>query len=94
MKFENTELEDKAIKQLELAFKNCSKLGIKFSVMDNSLLYANKRLYKECDKIVKEKEENNRFSGVYPTVAYAQDTELSYCPEVNCYKSMDSCGGW
>lgn len=95
MNLENTEEEKKAIRKLELAFKKCSELGIKFSVMDSDLLYANNRLYQECLK-----EENKdavkfgKYNGSYPTIAYAQDTELNDNPRVNCYSSMESCGGW
>lgn len=91
MSIENNQEEEKAIKSLERAFKKCSDLGLKFSVMDNDLFYANKRLYKECEKF-SEKESN--YSGKYPTVAYAQDTDLGECLKVKCYNSMESCGGW
>ena len=91
MNLDNTKKEEEAIKDLENAFKKCSKLGIRFSVMDYDLKYANKRLYKECEKIQKSK---NSISGVYPAVAYAQNTDLGYCPGVNCHNSMESCGGW
>lgn len=89
MNLENTKEEESAIKSLENAFKKCRKAGIKFSVMDSTLHYANRRLYKECEKI-----EDEISGGKYPTIAYAQDTKLKECPSVNTYKSMESCGGW
>ena len=91
MNLNDTIKEESAIKSLERAFKKCAELGIKFSVMDSDLLYVNKRLLKECEKI---QELQPKFSGSYPAAAYAQDTERGNCPKVNCYKSMDSCGGW
>ena len=92
---ENTKEEESAIKSLERAFKKCSELKLKFSVMDNNLLYANKRLYKKCLEVEEEKIKKYGVSnGVYPTVAYAQETEHGSCEEVNCYNSMESCGGW
>jgi predicted glycosyl hydrolase (DUF1957 family) len=89
MILENTKEEENAIKSLERAFKKCSDLKIKFSVMDNTLHYANPRLYKECEKV-----EDSVSGGKYPTVAYAQDTKLGECPYVKTHKSMESCGGW
>jgi len=89
MELENTKEEENAIKSLERAFKKCSGIGIKFSVMDNTLHFANKRLYQECEKI-----EFKQIGSKYPTVAYAQETEIGECPSVNTYKSMESCGGW
>lgn len=95
MDLENTEEEKKAIRKLELAFKKCSELGIKFSVMDSDLLYANSRVYKQC--LEEEQKDLKKFgitNGSYPTVAYSQDTDLGECLKVNCFNSMESCGGW
>jgi hypothetical protein len=92
---EDTKLEKSAIKSLERAFKKCSALGLQFSVMDNSLLYANTRLYEKCLEVESAyKKKYGIGAGVYPTIAYAQETEHNSCNVVNCYDSMDSCGGW
>lgn len=94
-KLYDTPEEEAAIKSLERALKKCSKLGIKFTVMGNELHYANKNLYKDC--LVVEVAEEKRYgvtSGVYPTIAYAQNTNLKYIPVVDCHGTMDSCGGW
>ena len=92
MNLKDNKQEAKAIELLEKAFARCAKFGIRFSVMDADLLYANKRLYKECQKIADRKE--NGGHDVYPTVAYAQNTKHGECPEVDCSGSMESCGGW
>jgi len=89
MDLDNNNEELKAIKELEKAFKNCSKLGIKFSVMDADLLFVNKRAYKECYKF-----ELTQGNSVYPTVAYMQDIDNSIQNKVNTNNSMESCGGW
>jgi len=85
--------ETKAINKLSKAFELCAKLGIRFSVMDSTLHYANKRLYKECEN-AENTSDKLLGGGKYPSIAYAQDTELGCVPRVNTHDSMDSCGGW
>ena len=84
--------ELKAIKKLEAAFKACAKLGIRFTVMSNDLMFANKRLYAEASKIAKIKETVS--SGAYTTIGYCQEADISISVDVNTHGSMDSCGGW
>ncbi len=93
MNLANNKQELKAIFALEKAFLKCSKLGIKFSVMDSGLHFANKRLLVECEKIA-EKEAVRTNSGAYPSIAYAQDTELKELPTVDTHKAMMSSGAW
>jgi len=88
----NNKQEEEAIKQLEKAFKKCAEIGIKFSVMDGELLYANKRLYKACLEV--ENKQKGFINGHYPAIAYSKDTDLEYSYNVNCSGSMESCGGW
>jgi len=90
MKHNKKELQ--AISELEAAFKNCSQLGIRFSVMDSDLLFANKRLYKAAKKIMKLYENNH--SGSYPAIGYCQNVDNGIDTHVNTSHSMDSCGGW
>ena len=84
--------ELQAISELEEAFKKCSILGIKFSVMDSDLFFANKRLYSAAEKIMKLHETNH--SGAYPAIGYCQDVDKTIETKVNTHRSMDSCGGW
>ena len=82
------EIEKKALKKLEAAFRECRSAGLCFCGMDDGLLYATRSAL-VLGKEISENEDN-----AYNAVACAMRDDVEGTGTVKTYDTYKDSGGW